>query len=357
MRTRWRARPGVPKRVLRVHAAGDPQLAGRPSGPAFSTSTATANQEPGADVALEQRAGRHRQPVGRRRRRHRRGSSATSRNSATRRARRRARDRAWTGGGHSGSSARAGVEVERSTRRPPEKLHASPPDRARSGRPARGGRRTAPIVRCRRPRDRPSTRAHRVAIAPRRSRAPRGTRARDPTVPRPPLRPRGRRGPGRGRRPAVRRHRAGAPPGAARAASAATPSGSTCRRCEPGEDPDERYRRAARTLAAWRSDGTLRKDPRALGLRLRAGVPRARDTGIERTQRGFFARLRIEPFGPGSGVLPHERTLSGPKEDRYRLLRATGHQHVARRGPLRGSPPGRPRRCWRRSPPGRRSPT
>ena len=32
---------------------------------------------------------------------------------------------------------------------------------------------------------------------------------------------------------------------------------------EPGEDPDERYRRVARTFAAWRSDGTLRKDRRA----------------------------------------------------------------------------------------------
>jgi uncharacterized protein (DUF1015 family) len=30
---------------------------------------------------------------------------------------------------------------------------------------------------------------------------------------------------------------------------------------ETGDGPDERYRRAARTLAAWRSDGTLRKDP------------------------------------------------------------------------------------------------
>ena len=47
-------------------------------------------------------------------------------------------------------------------------------------------------------------------------------------------------------------------------------------------------------------------------------------TDVERTQRGFFARLRLEPFGAGSGVLPHERTLSGPREDRYRLLRATG---------------------------------
>jgi uncharacterized protein (DUF1015 family) len=45
---------------------------------------------------------------------------------------------------------------------------------------------------------------------------------------------------------------------------------------------------------------------------------------MERTQRGFFARLRLEPFGQKNGVLPHERTLSAPKEDRYLLLRATG---------------------------------
>ena len=47
-------------------------------------------------------------------------------------------------------------------------------------------------------------------------------------------------------------------------------------------------------------------------------------TDVERTQRGFFARLRLEPLGPDSGVLRHERTLEGPREDRYRLLRATG---------------------------------
>jgi uncharacterized protein (DUF1015 family) len=41
-------------------------------------------------------------------------------------------------------------------------------------------------------------------------------------------------------------------------------------------------------------------------------------------QRGFFARLRLEALERGSGVLPHERTLAGPREDRYRLLRATG---------------------------------
>jgi uncharacterized protein (DUF1015 family) len=92
---------------------------------------------------------------------------------------------------------------------------------------------------------------------------------------------------------------------------------------ELGDDPDERYRRAARTLAAWRSDGTFHKDPRpAIYVYEQAyGVP---GSDLERTQRGFFARLRLEAFGPDSGVLPHERTLEGPREDRYRLLRATG---------------------------------
>jgi uncharacterized protein (DUF1015 family) len=91
----------------------------------------------------------------------------------------------------------------------------------------------------------------------------------------------------------------------------------------PGEDPDERYRRVARTLTAWRSDGTLRKDPKP-SVYVYEQAYRVPGTSLERMQRGFFARLRIEPFGPGSSVLPHERTLAGPKEDRYRLLRATG---------------------------------
>jgi uncharacterized protein (DUF1015 family) len=92
---------------------------------------------------------------------------------------------------------------------------------------------------------------------------------------------------------------------------------------EPREDPDERYRRAARTLTAWRSDGTLRRDPKP-SVYVYEQAYRVPGTTLERTQRGFFARMRIEPFGPGSSVLPHERTLAGPKEDRYRLLRATG---------------------------------
>jgi uncharacterized protein (DUF1015 family) len=92
---------------------------------------------------------------------------------------------------------------------------------------------------------------------------------------------------------------------------------------EAGDEPDERYRRAARTLAAWRSDGTFRKDPHP-SIYVYEQTYCVPGTTTERTQRGFFGRLRLESFEPGSAVLPHERTLSGPKEDRYKLLRATG---------------------------------
>jgi len=92
---------------------------------------------------------------------------------------------------------------------------------------------------------------------------------------------------------------------------------------EPGDAPDDRYRRAARTLASWRSDGTLHKDPQP-SVYAYEQTYRVPGTAAERTQRGFFARLRLEPFGPESGVRPHERTLAPAREDRYRLLRATG---------------------------------
>ena len=92
---------------------------------------------------------------------------------------------------------------------------------------------------------------------------------------------------------------------------------------ELGDEPDDRYRRAARTLAGWRSDGTLHKDPHP-SIYVYDQTYRVPGTEVERAQRGFFARLRLEALGAGSGVLPHERTLAGPREDRYKLLRATG---------------------------------
>ena len=92
---------------------------------------------------------------------------------------------------------------------------------------------------------------------------------------------------------------------------------------QAGDPEDERYRRAARTLSDWRSDGTLRRDPRP-ALYPYEQTYRIPGTDRVATRRGVFARVGLEPFGRESGVRAHERTLAEPREDRYRLLRATG---------------------------------
>jgi uncharacterized protein (DUF1015 family) len=91
----------------------------------------------------------------------------------------------------------------------------------------------------------------------------------------------------------------------------------------PGDEPEDRYRQAARTLAGWRSSGVLRKDPRPSWYVLEQAY-RVPETGEERSQRGFLGLVRLVPYGGTAGVLRHERTLDAPREDRYRLLRATG---------------------------------
>ena len=103
----------------------------------------------------------------------------------------------------------------------------------------------------------------------------------------------------------------------------ATSSGSTCRRTSSATSPTT----AIGGLPGPSPPGA----PMARSARIpgRACTSTSRPTAspgtdVERVQRGFFGRLRLEPFGPGGGVLPHERTMSGPKEDRYKLLRATG---------------------------------
>ena len=88
-------------------------------------------------------------------------------------------------------------------------------------------------------------------------------------------------------------------------------------------DPDERYRQAGRTYTSWRADGTLRKDPRPSLYVYEQTYP-VPGSSVVRVQRGFMGRLRLEPFTPDGGIRPHERTLSGPKEDRWKLMRATG---------------------------------
>src|SRR3954454_16543612 len=85
-----------------------------------------------------------------------------------------------------------------------------------------------------------------------------------------------------------------------------------------GGDP---YAHAAETLADWRDEGVLVRDeqPALWALEQDYTGP----DGRRRTRRGFFARVKVEDYGPGR-IRPHERTHPGPKEDRLRLTRATG---------------------------------
>jgi uncharacterized protein (DUF1015 family) len=80
---------------------------------------------------------------------------------------------------------------------------------------------------------------------------------------------------------------------------------------------DDRYTRAAVTFAEWRLRGVLRQDPRALYVY----EQRFAALGAPRTRVSLLARVRLEPWEAGV-VLPHERTLSKPKDDRLKVLRA-----------------------------------
>ncbi len=87
------------------------------------------------------------------------------------------------------------------------------------------------------------------------------------------------------------------------------------------EDGDGRYDHAAHLLREWIEDGVLVREPRrALYAYSESFIdPRS---GDQATRRGFIAAVMLEPFSAGI-VLPHERTLSAPKADRLKLMRAT----------------------------------
>jgi uncharacterized protein (DUF1015 family) len=80
------------------------------------------------------------------------------------------------------------------------------------------------------------------------------------------------------------------------------------------------YDQAAATMRDWRERGVLvQEDEDAVWvLRQDYDAP----DGSRRSRTGFFARVRVDEYGPGR-IRPHERTHAGPKEDRLRLTRAT----------------------------------
>lgn len=89
----------------------------------------------------------------------------------------------------------------------------------------------------------------------------------------------------------------------------------------PQDSPiDNVYTRANHFYGEWLADGTLARDT-APSLYVYHQTFTGPD-GERMTRRAFMALLRLTEFGEGT-VLPHERTLSGPKVDRLNLFRAT----------------------------------
>ena len=90
---------------------------------------------------------------------------------------------------------------------------------------------------------------------------------------------------------------------------------------EPADnEKNNRYTRAAACLREMQRQGVLLQDS------ARALYVYHQDFEVEGrryTRRGFLTRVRLEPFGQGGKIYPHEETMPGPKADRLKLFRAT----------------------------------
>ncbi|MCK9517689.1 MAG: DUF1015 domain-containing protein [Dehalococcoidia bacterium] len=88
---------------------------------------------------------------------------------------------------------------------------------------------------------------------------------------------------------------------------------------ELAEGGDERYERVAGLLREWEEQGILQRDAEPMLY----VYEQAFDIhGQEFRRRAVLAAVEAQPWEAGV-VKPHEFTLSGPKEDRLRLLEAT----------------------------------
>ena len=85
----------------------------------------------------------------------------------------------------------------------------------------------------------------------------------------------------------------------------------------PGEGT--KYEHVADTFKSWVADDVLVRDDPSLYVYRQDFVD---DNGERRRVAGVLGALELEEFGTSSGVLPHEKTMAGPKEDRLALLRA-----------------------------------
>jgi len=90
---------------------------------------------------------------------------------------------------------------------------------------------------------------------------------------------------------------------------------------ESDTEADNQYTRARKYYEDWLRDQALIRDKEPAIYAYDQEYKRP-DTGTTATRQGFTAALQLTEFAEGV-VLPHEKTLSGPKADRLNLLRAT----------------------------------
>jgi len=91
--------------------------------------------------------------------------------------------------------------------------------------------------------------------------------------------------------------------------------------------PQRVYDEAAAALSRMLADGTLERVETPTMFAYRQTFKDS--DGVTTVQRcGMACCIEAKPFGPraGGGVLPHEETFSGPKEDRFALMKATKTQ-------------------------------
>ncbi|MDZ7729309.1 MAG: DUF1015 domain-containing protein [Dehalococcoidia bacterium] len=91
---------------------------------------------------------------------------------------------------------------------------------------------------------------------------------------------------------------------------------------ELAEDTDDRYERIAKRLQEWTGDGTLVRDETP---QLYVYEQRFHYDGQQYARRALLAGVEAQPWEEAA-VRPHEYTMSGPKEDRLNLLKATKTQ-------------------------------
>lgn len=87
----------------------------------------------------------------------------------------------------------------------------------------------------------------------------------------------------------------------------------------PGGD---KYAAASTLFDGWQAEGVLRRDERPAIYRYHQIFTSAELGGQTVTRRGFIAAVRLHTFDEGI-IMPHERTLRGPKIDRLALMEAT----------------------------------